>query len=297
MVMVVLNLAPLLDSSFYLEVMMHVPKLIIKTVLIGLLPLIIQSYLLTFQLALGIKSSTSILIILTGIILIPLFYINHRKVSKNSMPVAYRFNRINEGHLPYVISLGFLAFFLSLGFSGLLNFVKYDPETAEGLTNLIVNKSLLLTLISVGIMAPLYEEIVFRGAILKNLGEQMPIAIAVIVQAILFSAYHMNVLQAFPTLALGLVTGFAVLYTNSVWSGIIIHMINNILAILISNFTSETATLNAFIFFSLMLVALVAILYTIHKLKTVKSHWHPLPDPMAPDVYIELDELTELDMD
>lgn len=275
---------------------MHPIKLIMKTVLIGLLPLIIQAYLLTFQVALGIDSPTSVIIILTGFILIPLFYLNHRKTKKSSMDITYRFNRINDNHLPYVVSLGFLAFFFSLGFSGLLDFVKYDPETAESLNNLVVNNPLILTLISVGIIAPLYEEIVFRGSILKNLSGSMPVTLAVILQAILFSAYHMNILQAFPTLSLGLLTGFAVLYTNSIWSGIIIHIINNTLAILISNFATETATLNAFIFFSLMLVALVAIIYTIGKLKTMRNPWHVLPDPLAPIDSIELEDLSELDM-
>lgn len=259
---------------------MHYIKLTVKTILIGLLPLIVQSYLLSFQLALGLKSPVSIILLLTGLILIPLFYINHRKTGKNKMTVAYRFNPISEHHLPYVFSLGFLAFFLSLGFSGLIAFLNLDPETASTLNNLIVNDSLILTLISVGLIVPLYEEIVFRGSILKNLGHHMPMTMAVILQAILFSAYHMNLLQALPTLALALLTGFAVLYTNSIWSGILIHAINNILAIIISNFSSETATLNAFIFFSLMLIALVAILYTLAKLKKIKGTWHSLPDPL-----------------
>lgn len=53
---------------------------------------------------------------------------------------------------------------------------------------------------------------------------------ALILSAILFAMFHGNLVQAPNAFLMGLVIGYFVLYSGSLWVGVIIHMVNNILS-------------------------------------------------------------------
>jgi membrane protease YdiL (CAAX protease family) len=80
---------------------------------------------------------------------------------------------------------------------------------------------------SVVIGAPLAEEVVFRGYLLPALRQRMELHEAVFVQALLFSAVHMDPIGFLPRLLLGLVFGYLVAMTGSLWSSVFAHALNN----------------------------------------------------------------------
>ena len=76
------------------------------------------------------------------------------------------------------------------------------------------------------IVASLIEEIVFRGFLLQSLrrfGDQF----AILISAIIFAAVHTNIHQFTTAFIMGLVLGFSVIITGSLWTGIIIHTLHN----------------------------------------------------------------------
>ena len=76
------------------------------------------------------------------------------------------------------------------------------------------------------VAAALIEEIVFRGFLLQSLrrfGDQF----AILISAIIFAAVHTNLHQFTTAFIMGLVLGFAVVVTGSLWTGIIIHGLHN----------------------------------------------------------------------
>lgn len=84
--------------------------------------------------------------------------------------------------------------------------------------------------IAVGLMAPVAEEFVFRGAILRSLlkalnGRYHWVAIAL--SAALFGWVHGNLAQGFNAFLLGLLLGWLYYRTDSVVPGIIMHWVNN----------------------------------------------------------------------
>ena len=91
--------------------------------------------------------------------------------------------------------------------------------------------------IVVGIAAPIVEEIVFRGAILRKLLEWMEnsfgeltrkkVWIAIAISATMFSAIHMNPAQMPNAFLIGLLLGWLYYHTDSVIPGIIYHWTNN----------------------------------------------------------------------
>ena len=89
----------------------------------------------------------------------------------------------------------------------------------------------------VGLMAPLAEEVVFRGAVLRALlrwKENKP-WLAIAVSALLFSAVHMNPAQLPHTFLVGLLLGWMYYRTDSIVPGVVYHWVNNTVAYVVYN--------------------------------------------------------------
>jgi uncharacterized protein len=81
--------------------------------------------------------------------------------------------------------------------------------------------------------APIAEEIVFRGYVLPALAGRLGIARAVVGQALLFSLIHLDPIGFVPRFLLGLVFGWMVILSGSLWSSIFAHALNNGLSTLL----------------------------------------------------------------
>ncbi|MBR1389067.1 MAG: CPBP family intramembrane metalloprotease [Prevotella sp.] len=88
----------------------------------------------------------------------------------------------------------------------------------------------------VGLMAPLAEEVVFRGAVLRALlrWNSRPWG-AIALSALLFSAAHMNPAQFPHTFLVGLLLGWLYYRTDSIIPGIVYHWVNNTIAYVLYN--------------------------------------------------------------
>ena len=90
--------------------------------------------------------------------------------------------------------------------------------------------------VSVGLLAPLAEELVFRGAILRSLlrWSSRP-WIAIAISAVFFAAAHMNPAQLPHAFIIGLLLGWLYYRTNSIIPGMVYHWINNSVAYVMYN--------------------------------------------------------------
>ena len=133
-------------------------------------------------------------------------------------PVADLGTAIRATDLPIGLVLGvFLQWpvLIALYFP-ILRFVDGDPsgqarelaDRASGLPNAV------LLIILAGIMAPLVEELFFRGFLLRGLLRWMPPWTAVVVQAIVFALVHLQALQFPGLLVVGLFTGAVAVRTG-----------------------------------------------------------------------------------
>lgn len=87
--------------------------------------------------------------------------------------------------------------------------------------------------LAIGILAPIAEEMVFRGAILRRLADAMEGRkkwLAISVSAIVFGALHGNVPQFIHATVIGLLLGWMYIKTGSIVPGIVFHWINNSIA-------------------------------------------------------------------
>ncbi len=84
----------------------------------------------------------------------------------------------------------------------------------------------------VAVVAPIVEELIFRGLILHGFRRNYNGFVAVIMSALLFALFHLNPWQFPATFLLGLLLGWIVLRTNSILLAILGHSINNLLVLL-----------------------------------------------------------------
>ena len=80
------------------------------------------------------------------------------------------------------------------------------------------------------IFAPICEEFIFRGLVLESLLRRHRRSLSVVVSSMLFAIVHFQPSVMFSAFVSGLVLGTMYLHTNSIFSTIILHSINNAIA-------------------------------------------------------------------
>lgn len=84
--------------------------------------------------------------------------------------------------------------------------------------------------LAIGILAPIAEEVVFRGAILRRLLSMFDKKhhwIPIILSAVIFGAVHLNIPQFVHATVIGLILGWMYYRTDSIIPGVVFHWINN----------------------------------------------------------------------
>ncbi len=175
---------------------------------------------------------------------------------------------------PLVAVLTFAASFVCDVLNSLL------PEMPEYLQQALASATggnFWLNFISVALMAPLLEEWLCRGMILRGLlknGTHPAFAIAL--SALFFAAIHGNLWQALPAFLLGALFGYVYYKTGSLKLTVLMHFTNNFTSLLVSrideigdtdswiNVMPEGCYWVLFVFFALSLITGIGALSRLH---------------------------------
>lgn len=121
---------------------------------------------------------------------------------------------------------------------GLVVPITWLQEQMPELPNWIEDEQTLLMsnywgYIVLGLLAPLSEEIVFRGAILRTLLTSMKPWTAILISAFIFGLIHMNPVQIPFAFLAGILLGWMYWRTGSILPGMAYHWANNSIAYII----------------------------------------------------------------
>ena len=108
------------------------------------------------------------------------------------------------------------------------------PAYLEEALKSLTNGPLWASLLSVSIFAPLFEEWLCRGLVLRGLMNKMNPAGAICISAAFFAILHMNPWQAIPAFILGLLFGYVYYRTGSLRLTMLMHCVNNTMATIFS---------------------------------------------------------------
>lgn len=140
-----------------------------------------------------------------------------------------------QGACLIVVSI-MCSIFISLGFDNIV------PQTA--LDNSIGSMTYYIaTFIYTCIIAPITEEMLFRGVVLKGFSVVSQ-RFGIFMSALLFGLLHGNLPQFITTFCVGIYLGFVATKYNSILPTIIMHFFINLVPTLIDMFCSNNETLN-----------------------------------------------------
>ncbi|ABR47258.1 Abortive infection protein [Alkaliphilus metalliredigens QYMF] len=133
-----------------------------------------------------------------------------------------------------------------------------------------MNGDFLVDLITAGINAPFIEEMLFRGLIFKELKKNMSVVCAVIIQAILFSIYHRELIQSMGAFFAGVLLCLVYIWFKSIWAPVIIHMTHNLFVIIVSNIAGDRV-MSSYIPYISSIILILTIVY-IYKNRIVEDN-------------------------
>ena len=157
------------------------------------------------------------------------------KNKKDNLIARSRFHSITPKQIGWSSLIGFSFVFLSLLIVQMMSkMFPFQYAKFEESMEFIVDAPLLAVFLAVAIVAPLFEEIMFRGIIYDSLQKRMNVYVSVVIAGLLFGLYHMNIFQGAYASLIGIVMGLSLIWTKSIWAPIIIHFMNNFISIVLS---------------------------------------------------------------
>ncbi|MEL4106054.1 CPBP family intramembrane glutamic endopeptidase [Oscillospiraceae bacterium WX1] len=182
-----------------------------------------------------ISRQTPWILLLSVVLSLPFYYLLYRK-RQEELWTFVRIQPVDAVALPALIFLGFslnIVIDILVALIGQIGALHTVFEQYDALGEVLTGGSVWWTLLAVGIVAPIFEEILFRGLIFGELRKLMPIRLALVIQALAFGIYHLNVVQSTYAVVIGLALGFVYYRSNSIVSAILVHITVNSTSILL----------------------------------------------------------------
>ena len=118
-----------------------------------------------------------------------------------------------------------------LMFSGLYELLS---KNFEPVADLLYTGNFLLELLTVGVLTPIVEELIFRGLIYRRLRWSLDARWAAVLSAMLFAVFHGNLLQGIYAFGIGLLMAFVYERYHHILAPVLIHVGANLISVLLS---------------------------------------------------------------
>lgn len=131
--------------------------------------------------------------------------------------------------------IGASAWYLNLRLVDALPIRNEDTRLLE----LVDRPSTIVVILAVALAPAVCEEVLFRGVLVRGLATRFIMPFALVLAALVFSLYHLRVVQLVPTFTLGLLLGYLALRADSAIPGMVAHFTNNTIALLVARGEAE----------------------------------------------------------
>ncbi len=223
--------------------------------------------------------------LIVDVVLIPLYYFLFRLDRKKAPQTKLSSIRPLDYLLVTVLAIAsnFMISAVILGF----NLYSLFPDYAN-LGDMIGSSPMWLRFITVGIAAPIVEELLLRGLVLDRMRRYMPVIPAIVIQAVIFGVIHMNILQGAYAALLGVILGIIYVRYNSIIPCIVFHVVMNSMSVLMPE--SFGADWNPLVYglISLAIVAAGMFLLQVRKVNVVHHLGeNPVPEAVAAEERVD----------
>lgn len=194
--------------------------------------LFIGSYVQSVEIYSGLLITEYILILLPSLLFL--------KIKGYSIKGVLRLNKINFKQILMIITITVCTYPLAVFLQSIsINIINKFTDVIPTEVPLPENSpQYLISLFIIAISPGICEEIMFRGIILdayESIGRKR----SIVISASLFAIFHFTIFNMVGPLLLGIVFGIMVYQTNSIYSSIIGHIVNNGIAITIGYYMNK----------------------------------------------------------
>lgn len=176
------------------------------------------------------------IVIVSVVLTVPAYYLFYRN-RKQELLTFMRIRSIGLVSIPVLVifglSLNFVIEFL-LALVRQIDILAPVFDNYNNISDLIFGGDFVMTLIAVGVIGPVFEEILFRGLVFGELRKISKVRLAIVIQALLFGVYHMNLVQGTYALIIGLLLGYIYYRSNSIIAPMIVHITINSSSVLLT---------------------------------------------------------------
>ena len=142
-----------------------------------------------------------------------------------------RFGRLGGLRMGVIVSIATIA--AAFMTDSISSAMPEMPQALQDVMEKMMNGPLWISLLSVSVFAPLFEEWLCRGLVLRGLLTKVKPAAAIAISAAFFAVLHMNPWQAIPAFILGLLFGYVYYRTGSLKLTMLMHCVNNTMAVIL----------------------------------------------------------------
>ncbi|MBN1543482.1 CPBP family intramembrane metalloprotease [candidate division KSB1 bacterium] len=152
---------------------------------------------------------------------------------------VFRFTVLNAHQVFYSIVLAVSGFVLLDELDRIMAMIFPMPDifvqAIESMMRIQTPSDAVFLVLAAVLAAGLSEEMLFRGLLQGSLERELDPARAIVLSAIAFSLLHLNPWNALQITVIGLLMGYLVWKSGSLWPAVFVHMLNNLFSLLILN--------------------------------------------------------------
>ena len=175
--------------------------------------------------------------LLAGMIAIPIFLFWYSRDDAKSLFKGYikKYEMVNPLKYSFVAFLGLSTMMAANYFVSLL--MQFMPDfmiqSYEDTGEILNNASIGIQVLSTVVIAPIVEELIFRGLVFSKIRRISNVKIAAVLSALLFGIYHGNWIQAPYAFLMGLAAAYVYEKYKNILAPILLHASANLFSALI----------------------------------------------------------------
>ncbi|MGL4849161.1 MAG: lysostaphin resistance A-like protein [Clostridium sp.] len=144
---------------------------------------------------------------------------------------AFKMTKMNKffkaKNLYFIIIMILASMFIGVIISGVI--CQFIPRNKAKFNSIEELRYSALGLMFTIIIAPILEEIIFRGILFNYLRRYCNIVVAIVIQALTFGIFHGDFFQGIYAVFMGIALAIIYMYTDSLWGNIIGHGLANLI--------------------------------------------------------------------
>lgn len=188
------------------------------------------------------------IMILSGLLTILIFFIV-AKIRKKKFTKSASLNKLKPSTIAPIV-IGGMAFNIFISYvMSMIPFPESWIQSYSAESSQLLGTVSISMWISVVIMAPLVEELTFRGFMYTRLKQGMAKWIAIILTSLIFGVVHGTMIWAIYTFVFSLCLIYIFERTNSLWGCILFHMAFNFVGAAMSTWSDVLGNINDWVLF------------------------------------------------